>query len=82
MGKRYVDHDTILETPTNKRRKTDLTQNSTNYGDAVTTDDPDQSPTVSSTDVSYSLTTDVVDGVILTDLCSKKWRCGKPIGKF
>lgn len=25
---------------------------------------------------------DIVDGVILTDLCSKKWRCGKPIGEF
>lgn len=25
---------------------------------------------------------DIVDGVILTDLCSKKWRCGKPIGEL
>lgn len=27
-------------------------------------------------------TADIVEGVILTDLCSKKWRCGKPIGEF
>lgn len=33
-------------------------------------------------DVTYSLTTDLVDGVVLTDLCAKKWRCGKPIGKL
>lgn len=81
MGKRYVDHDSILETPNNKKRKTDNSQNANNYGDAVASGNPDQSPIVTSSEVSYSLTTDVVDGVILTDLCSKKWRCGKPIGK-
>lgn len=32
------------------------------------------------TEMSFSLTTELVDGVVLTDLCSKKWRCGKPIG--
>lgn len=32
-------------------------------------------------DVSPPATAEIVDGVILTDLCSKKWRCGKPIGK-
>lgn len=38
--------------------------------------------TTAAADVTYSLTTDLVDGVVLTDLCAKKWRCGKPIGMF
>lgn len=38
--------------------------------------------TTGASDVTYSLTTDLVDDVVLTDLCAKKWRCGKPIGRL
>lgn len=83
MGKRHVDHDTALDTtPITKKRKTDTCQlaNNTQYAGC----DADTQPIIpveSNGDVTYSLTTDIVDGVILTDLCAKKWRCGKPIGK-
>lgn len=30
----------------------------------------------------FVLTKEIVDGTILTDLCQKDWRVGKPIGKF
>lgn len=95
MGKRYVDHESTLDAPTNKKRKTGLSYqqyaaaaanttitdtstiethlNQSETADANTTDAVD--------DVTYSLTTDLVDDVVLTDLCAKKWRCGKPIGK-
>lgn len=85
MGKRYVDHDSTLDTPTNKKRKTESSNqpfvnhngNENAQQSVATTVAP---PTVN-TDVTYSLTTDLVDGAVLTDLCAKKWRCGKPIGK-
>lgn len=68
MGKRTVDHETNFETPTNKKRKID--------------NDITISPITPTTDLSFVLTTETVDGVVLTDLCGKKWRCGKPIGKL
>lgn len=79
MGKRHVDHDAALDTPTTKKRKTDVHQTTINNqaDDSCAT-----APVESIEDVTYSLTTDIVDGVILTDLCGKKWRCGKPIGKL
>lgn len=78
MGKRHVDHEATLDTPTTKKRKTDGHQTTiiNQLDDSRAT-----VPVESNGDVTYSLTTDVVDGVILTDLCEKKWRCGKPIGK-
>lgn len=80
MGKRYVDHESTLDTPINKRRKTESTHQQ--FAENPT-EDLKQIDTVSgAADVTYSLTTDLVYGVILTDLCAKKWRCGKPIGKF
>lgn len=94
MGKRYVDHDSTLDTPTNKKRKTESTHQqfvndattehinqltATAAAAAATTADATDSD---NTDVTYSLTTDLVDGAVLTDLCAKKWRCGKPIGKI
>lgn len=84
MGKRYVDHDSTLDTPTNKKRKTESSIQQTFVENA--TDNSNQLATggaaSSAADVTYSLTTDLVDGVILTDLCAKQWRCGKPIGKY
>lgn len=65
MGKRNIEHETQFETPINKKRKTESF-----YAN-----------TPASQEVSYSLSADTVDGVILTDLCAKQWRCGKPIGK-
>lgn len=65
MGKRNIDSETHFETPVNKKRKTE------NVTDVLQ----------SIPEISYSLSADVVDGVILTDLCAKQWRCGKPIGK-
>lgn len=65
MGKRNLDSETHFETPVNKKRKTE------NVIDVLQ----------SVPEISYSLSADVVDGVILTDLCAKQWRCGKPIGK-
>lgn len=84
MGKRHVDHDSAFETPNNKKRKTDNSHHVNTYSsDAITPiENPYQSTEISSSDVTYSLTTDIVDGVVLTDLCAKKWRCGKPIGKI
>lgn len=79
MGKRHVDHEVILDTPTTKKRKTDVHQTTINN---QADDSLGTAALEISGDVTYSLTTDVVDGVILTDLCEKKWRCGKPIGKF
>lgn len=83
MGKRHVDHDSTLDTPTNKKRKTESSIQQTFVENA--TDNSNQlaaGAASSAADVTYSLTTDLVDGVILTDLCAKKWRCGKPIGKY
>lgn len=79
MGKRHVEHDTSCETG-NKRRKTDhaITNIDSGIGEHSSQDALDVSY---ASDIVYSLTTDVVDGVILSDLCAKKWRCGKPIGK-
>lgn len=71
MGKRNIDNDLHFETPNNKKRKTENLHQSNNVDTATVNHE-----------VTYSLTKDVVDGVILTDLCSKKWRCGKPIGMF
>lgn len=68
MGKRNVEHDTHFETPNIKKRRLE----------AILAFDI--SPTPSCPDIAFLLSTDVVDGVILTDLCGKKWRCGKPIG--
>lgn len=87
MGKRCVDHDSTLETPTNKKRKTESSHHSIvdNCGtieNGYQRVSPDTGDTSLATDVTYSLTTDLVDGAVLTDLCAKKWRCGKPIGKF
>lgn len=78
MGKRHVDHEATLDTPTTKKRKTDTNQTTINN---QADDSRATAPVESNGDVTYSLTTDVVDGVILTDLCEKKWRCGKPIGR-
>lgn len=79
MGKRYVEHDSQLDTPTNKKRKTDIiSQAIVDGGTENLNHIANETPAI---DVTYSLTTDVVDGAILTDLCAKKWRCGKPIGK-
>lgn len=78
MGKRYVDHESTLDTPINKRRKT---ESSHQQFAEHSTEEIKQIDAVAAADVTYSLTTDLVDGVILTDLCAKKWRCGKPIGK-
>lgn len=81
MGKRYGDHESTLDTPTNKKRKTESSHQQP-FVDH-TSEHPNKSALVgSAADVTYSLTTDLVDGVVLTDLCAKKWRCGKPIGKF
>lgn len=86
MGKRHVDHDSALDTPTHKKRKTESSTHQT-YVDHNATENSNQLASAAAaagataTDVTYSLTTDVVDGVILTDLCAKQWRCGKPIGK-
>lgn len=79
MGKRHVDHEAALDTPTTKKRRTDVHQTTINN---QADDSRATAPVESNGDVTYSLTTDVVDGVILTDLCEKKWRCGKPIGRF
>lgn len=84
MGKRYVDHDSTLETPTNKKRKTESSHQPFVNDGAI--DNANQLTAAAAaatdcTDVTYSLTTDLVDGAVLTDLCAKKWRCGKPIGK-
>lgn len=68
MGKRNVDHDTQFETPNNKKRKLDT---SVSFDTTLNSSFPE---------VAFSLSTDIVDGVILTDLCGSKWRCGKPIG--
>lgn len=65
MGKRNIDSETHFETPTHKKRKTEA---AVDVLQAIP-------------EVSYSLSADVVDGVILTDLCAKQWRCGKPIGE-
>lgn len=106
MGKRYVDHESTLDAPTNKKRKTGSshqhnaaaaanTTTNANHTDTSTIEynNVNQSETADAnttavdaaaadaSDVTYSLTTDLVDGVVLTDLCAKKWRCGKPIGK-
>lgn len=83
MGKRYVDHDSTLDTPTNKKRKTDsshqpLVDNAIEHSNQCN----DLAAAGSAADVTYLLTTDIVDGAILTDLCAKKWRCGKPIGMY
>lgn len=75
MGKRYVDHDSQLDgTPTTKKRKTDSIPQ-------TFIDSGIENANEFAADVTYSLTTDVVDGTIVTDLCARKWRCGKPIGK-
>ncbi|XP_055312289.1 uncharacterized protein LOC129574371 [Sitodiplosis mosellana] len=82
MGKRYVDHDSQLDTPTNKKRKTE-SSHQPYVNDATATETTNQLTATAAAinDVTYSLTTDLVDGTVLTDLCAKKWRCGKPIGK-
>lgn len=86
MGKRYVDHDSTLDTPTNKKRKTESSHQQ--FINDTTTENINQltsaadATTPDNTDVTYSLTTDLVDGAVLTDLCAKKWRCGKPIGMY
>lgn len=79
MGKRHVDHDTSHDT-TSKRRKTEhaITNIDSGIGEHFSQDALNVSYC---SDIVYSLNTDVVDGVILTDLCAKQWRCGKPIGK-
>lgn len=98
MGKRYVDHESTLDAPTNKKRKTGSShQHNANHTDTTTIEynlnqsetadanttavDDAAAAAAAASDVTYSLTTDLVDGVVLTDLCAKKWRCGKPIGK-
>lgn len=68
MGKRNVDHEANYETPNNKKRKVEHNDTST-------------FTTPPAAELSFVLTTETVDGVVLTDLCAKKWRCGKPIGK-
>lgn len=91
MGKRYVDHESTLDAPTHKKRRTgsahqqyavaaaaDTTAYEHSRNESLTAD---ADTTGTAADVTYSLTTDLVDGVVLTDLCAKKWRCGKPIGK-
>lgn len=80
MGKRHVDLESTLETPTNKKRKTESSQPT--FADHTTEHQHQVDTVAAAADVTYSLTTDLVDGVILTDLCAKKWRCGKPIGKL
>lgn len=80
MGKRYVDHESTLDTPSNKKRKTESSQPT--FADPINEHLNHVEPDAADADVTYSLTTDLVDGVVLTDLCAKKWRCGKPIGKF
>lgn len=82
MGKRHVDHDATLDTPTIKKRKTDTAHQQINQDANHPAETIETPPVESNGDVTYSLTTDVVDGVVLTDLCAKKWRCGKPIGNF
>lgn len=67
MGKRTIDHETNFDTPNNKKRKIE------NHNTATFT-------TPQTNELSFVLTTETVDGVVLTDLCRKKWRCGKPIG--
>lgn len=80
MGKRYVDHDSTLDTPTNKKRKTESSHHQPPPVIDHAIENANQIANAPVTDVNYSLTTDLVDGAILTDLCAKKWRCGKPIG--
>lgn len=78
MGKRHVDHDSLHDTPS-KRRKTEHAVNNIDSGIAIHSSQDVLD--VSQSDITYSLTTDIVDGAVLTDLCAKQWRCGKPIGK-
>lgn len=87
MGKRqHVENDSTLDTPTTKKRKPDanhqqqqqIHQNADTQLENVSSQPADYS----NAEVTFSLTTDIVDGVILTDLCAKKWRCGKPIGEY
>lgn len=95
MGKRHVDHESTQDAPTNKKRKTGgLSYHHDAVDDVAAAADTsrfeyhlNQSEsadvnTSTASDVTYSLTTDLVDGVVLTDLCARKWRCGKPIGKL
>lgn len=95
MGKRHVDHESTQDAPTNKKRKTGSSYqqyvvDGTNTAihasaDASTIESQSETADVNNisaaSDVTYSLTTDLVDDVVLTDLCAKQWRCGKPIGK-
>lgn len=69
MGKRTVDHEAHFDTPNNKKRKIE------NHNTTAFTTPP-------TNELSFVLTTETVDGVVLTDLCRKKWRCGKPIGGY
>lgn len=95
MGKRHVDHESTHDAPTSKKRKTGgLSYHHYAVDDVAAAADTsrieynlNQSEsadvnTSTASDVTYSLTTDLVDGVILTDLCARQWRCGKPIGKL
>lgn len=81
MGKRYVDHESTLDAPSHKKRKTESLQPIVTADNTAENVNPVDT-VAAAADITYSLTTDLVDGVILTDLCAKKWRCGKPIGKF
>lgn len=78
MGKRHVENDSLHDTAS-KRRKTEHAVNNIDSGIAIHSSQDVLD--VSHNDISYSLTTDIVDGAVLTDLCAKQWRCGKPIGK-
>lgn len=78
MGKRYVEHDSTLDTPTNKKRKTE----SSHQPILDSTTEKQLAAGTPGDDVTYSLTAELVDGVVITDLCAKKWRCGKPIGEY
>lgn len=82
MGKRYVDHDSQLDTPTNKKRKTESSHQPFVNDATETANQLTATAAAADNDVTYSLTTDLVDGAVLTDLCAKKWRCGKPIGEI
>lgn len=95
MGKRLVHHESTQDAPTNKKRKTGLSYHqygvdatnttSNTTADASTIECQSETADINdisaASDVTYSLTTDLVDDVVLTDLCAKQWRCGKPIGK-